>query len=203
VAKSSYDPELKAKALTIAAAVSISEAARVTGVPAGTIKRWRSEEKERTEPAGANRTELSEPNRTAKKLKDLQQKAVEQAVAEAGVYIADRLKGLADDLYCLAEKAVVKVDIAIRDPLEAATANDGLIGEPHDRDGAAWLRSLVGVMAQAIDKAQLLSGKPTARAEVTDRHEYEITQHIIAEQPQLIDRIFAQDQQRGLADRSR
>ena len=201
MAKTIYDAELKAKALTIAAAVSISEATRVTGIPSGTIKRWRSEERERTEPNGANRTK--EPNLIPKKLRNLQQQAVEQAVAEAGVYIADRLKGLADNLYCLAEKAVGKVDVAIRDPLEAATTDDGLKGEPHDRDGAAWLRSLVGVMAQAIDKAQLLSGKPTARAEVTDRHEYEITQRVIAEQPQLINRIFAEDQQRSLADRSR
>ncbi|NPV73378.1 MAG: transposase [Pelotomaculum sp.] len=50
---SKWTEEQKIKALTIAQAVSITEAARQTGIPAGTIKRWRSE---------ANRTEPSEPN---------------------------------------------------------------------------------------------------------------------------------------------
>ena len=44
--------------------------------------------------------------------------------------------------------AVGKVDVAI---------SDGKRGATHDRDGAAWVRALVGVMAQAIDKAQLLN----------------------------------------------
>lgn len=148
-----WTEEQKAKALAIAEAISISEASKQTGIPAGTIKRWRSE---------MNRTEPSEPNRTPKKLECLQQAAVERAVEEASEYIADRLKGLADSLYRLAEKAVRKVNIAISDPEELPK---GKKAEPHDRDGAAWVRSLVGVMGQAIDKAQLLSGKPTSRLE--------------------------------------
>ena len=174
-----WSEEQKTKALTIAEAISISEAARQTGIPAGTIKRWRSE---------MNRTEPSEPNRTTKKLEALQKAAVEKAVEEAGEYIAERLKGLADNLYSLAEKAIKKVDIAISDAEELPK---GKKAEPHNCNGAAWVRALVGVMSQSIDKAQLLSGKPTVRPEVIDRHEYDITQRIIAEQPELIDRIFA------------
>lgn len=174
-----WSEEQKAKALTIAEAISISEAARQTGIPAGTIKRWRSE---------MNRTEPSEPNRTPKKLEELQKVAVEKAVEEAGEYIAERLKGLADALYSLAEKAIKKVDIAISDAEELPK---GKKAEPHNCNGATWVRALVGVMSQSIDKAQLLSGKPTVRPEVIDRHEYDITQRIIAEQPELIDRIFA------------
>lgn len=185
-----WTEEQKAKALTIAEAISITEAAKQTGIPAGTIKRWRSE---------MNRTEPSEPSRTPKKLEYLQQAAVERAVEEASEYIADRLKGLADSLYKLAEKAVKKVDTAISDPEELPK---GKRAEPHDRDGAAWVRALIGVMSQSIDKAQLLSGKPTARPEVIDRHEYDITQRIITERPELIDEIFTEDQRQGLADRS-
>lgn len=142
-----------------------------------TIGRWLSEEKRN------GTAEQPEQNRTGKKLEQLQQAAIERAIQEAGDYIADRLKGLADRLYKLAEKAVGKVDVAISDPYELPK---GKTGEQHDRDGAAWVRALVGVMSQAIDKAQLLSGKPTARPEVVDRHEYEITQRIISD-PEALD----------------
>lgn len=59
-------PELKKKALAIAEATTIREASEKTGIPEGTIKRWRAEQraKKRTEPKAnpkhepkANRTE--------------------------------------------------------------------------------------------------------------------------------------------------
>lgn len=207
MANHGHDDATRAKALTIAAAAGIAEAARVTGVPAGTIKRWRVETGQAGQTNRTVRRTPNEPNRTkrtnrtdrpSQKLRELQAAAIEQAVEEAGEHIAERLKSLADELYSTAETAVRKVQIAIRDPDEAKAAGDGKVGEPHDRDGAAWLRSLVGVMAQAIDKAQLLSGKPTARPEVIDRREIHITEEIIARQPDLLETIFAQDQRPGL-----
>lgn len=173
-----------AEAIALAAATSIREASRQTGVPLATLHRHmqrtvppeqRNRSKHGTE--RRNRTE-----RTGEKLQAMAEEVRARAVAEATekvtAVLTDRLKGLADRLYSLAEKATAKVDIAISDPHEAPP---GKRPEPHDRDGAAWLRSLVGVMAQAIDKAQLLSGKPTARPEVTERHEYDITQRIITD----------------------
>ncbi|MDI6872134.1 MAG: hypothetical protein QME79_12480 [Bacillota bacterium] len=162
------DLALKAKALAIAEATTIREASLQTGVPEGTIKRWRFEN--RTEPREPNRT-----NRTPKKMEPVAAAAVEKAVEEAGEYIAERLKRLADDLYGLAEKAARKIDVAISDADELPK---GKAAESHDRDGAAWLRSLVGVLSQAVEKAQLLSGKPTGRIEgattVTRREEYHV-----------------------------
>lgn len=186
-----WTEEQKTKALTIAKATSITEAARETKIPRGTIGRWMAETKQ---------SETIETKRNSKKIEQLQEAAIEKAVEEAGDYIADRLKSLAGNLYSLAEKATQKVDIAISDPDELPK---GKTGEMHDRDGAAWLRSLVGVLSQAIDKAQLLSGKPTVRPEVIDKHEYDITQRIITERPELIDEIFAQNQRQGVANRSR
>jgi hypothetical protein len=186
-----WTEEQKTKALTIAKATSITEAARETKIPRGTIGRWMAEIKQ---------NETTETKRNSKKIEQLQEAAIEKAVEEAGDYIADRLKSLAGNLYSLAEKAAQKVDIAISDPDELPK---GKTGEVHDRDGAAWLRSLVGVLSQAIDKAQLLSGKPTVRPEVIDKHEYDITQRIITERPELIDEIFAQNQRQGVANRSR
>lgn len=160
MANISWTQEQKAKALTIAAAISITEAARETGIPSGTIKRWRSE---------ANRTERGEPNRTPKKLERLAEQAAQEAIAEAKDYIVDRLKSLADELYGLAEDGVKETRSFMRNP------------GSKDRDTAAWLRSVVGAMHYGIQDAQLLSGKPTARPEVVDRHEYDITQRIIGD----------------------
>lgn len=120
---------------------------------------------------------------------EVQQARVEGAV-EVQRAAADRLASMATRLYQLADKAIGKVDAAVNDRQQG--------GEPHDRDGAAWLRSLVGVMAQSIDKAQLLSGKPTARPEVTERYEIDITQRIISERPELIEQIF--DRKDGAVD---
>jgi len=166
-----WTEEQKQKALAIAEATTVREASEQTGIPAGTIKRWRKEER-------ANRT--SEPNQAnhANRTKEEREEAVQEALAEAKEYIVDRYKALADQLYRLAAKATSKVDIAISDPDEVPK---GKKAEFHDRDGAAWVRALVGVMAQSINKAQLLSGKPTARPEVSNKHEYEITQRIIAD----------------------
>ncbi len=186
-----YADALKAKALVIADTATVREASEQTGIPEGTIKRWRFE----------NRTERGEPNRTNRTPKNLEpmlDEAMQQATAEAGDYIAQRLKGLADRFYTLAEKALGKVDVAISDGDEVPT---GKSPETHDRDGAAWLRSLVGVLAQSIDKAQLLSGKPTVRPEVVERYEYDVTQRIISERPELLDAIFAPAEQSGVADR--
>lgn len=197
MANRGHDEATKAKALTISLAAGISEASRQTGVPTGTIKRWRAEANR----ADGKRTEPNEPNGSTKTLKAAAQEATDKAIAEAGDYITARLKGLADQLYTLAEDAVGKVGVAIRTDAEEKKADDDLHGEAHDRDGAAWLRGLVGVMAQAIDKAQLLSGKPTVRAEVNDRHEYQITQEIISDNPNLLDRVFAPTDGSRLANR--
>lgn len=57
--------ELKKKALAIAEAKTIREAAEATGIPEGTIKRWRSEQraKKRSEPERTPKPE-PKPNRT-------------------------------------------------------------------------------------------------------------------------------------------
>ena len=163
--KKRWTDEQKLKALTIAETTTISEAAKQTSVPSGTIKRWRKE-------AESTRPEPNEPNEPPKKLKELQRAAMERAVDQAGEYIAERLKGLTNSLYSLAEKAANKVDVAISDPDELPK---GKKAEIHNKDGAAWLRSLVGVLSQSVEKAQLLAGKPTGRLEnqeqVTKRYE--------------------------------
>lgn len=184
-----WTEEQKLKALALAEVATIREAAEQTGIPAGTIKRWRFEI--RTE-----RGEPSEPNRASKTVERLGQQAAQEAVEEARDYIVERLKGLADGLYALAEEGLAAVREFMRgDPDKG--------GPEPDRDSAAWLRALVGAMHYGIQDAQLLSGKPTARPEVVNRHEYDVTQRIIAERPELLDAVFAEDQQHRLAHRCR
>ncbi len=172
------------EALALAVATSIREASRQTGIPLATLHRHmqRAVPPEQRNRPKHGTAERNGTERVGQKLEAMANEVRERAVAAAAEKvteaITERLAGMADRLYRLADKAVTKVDVAISDPHEVPP---GKQPEPHDRDGAAWLRSLVGVMAQAIDKAQLLSGKPTARPEVTERHEYDITQRIITD----------------------
>lgn len=172
-----WDDETKLKALTMAEATSIAEASRQTGVPEGTIKRWRSEN--RTEP---NRTE---PNPVPKKIEAMAQEATARAVEAASEQIADRTAQVAESILALVEQAVNEIESAMKE------------GPKEKEFQSAWIRALVGVLGQGIEKHQLLTGQPTARqaleGQVTQRYEYEIevTEQIVREAPDLIDRIFA------------
>jgi hypothetical protein len=191
-----WDPEVRLKAVAVSEALGIREASEATGVPSGTIKRWRFEDREaRKDTAEAPETErksnvvslanrtgkrtkkgqrpVSEPGRTGKKDKAapatrprvLDEPEIRQALSEAGAEIKARTVEFADQLFGLAAKAVREVDVAISTEQERPKGREGV---SRDRDGAAWVRSLVGVMAQAVEKAQLLSGKATGRVELAE-----------------------------------
>lgn len=168
VARSKWSEEEKLRAVALAQQTSVREAVKATGIPLATIGRWLSERNK------ASGTEQPERNRTPKKLEALAEQATQAAVAEVKDYIVDRLKALADELYALAENGVRETRQFMASP------------KAKDRDSAAWLRAVVGAMHYGILDAQLLSGKPTARPEVTSRYEYDITQRIIAD-PEALD----------------
>lgn len=182
-----HDAGLKVQALTIAKASTIGEASKQTGIPEGTIKRWRLEARRGKESKAENRIKPidEKPKPPGLNLQYLQREAVQKAVDQAGDYLAERLKGMADDLYALAAKAIRKVDLAISDSAELP--KDTVL-VPRDRGGAAWVRALVGVMAQSIEKGQLLAGRPTARSEeqrtTTVREEYRVQVEHVLNDPQ-------------------
>ena len=162
--KVKWSKEQKFKALAIAEAATIAEASIQTGIPEGTIKRWRSEQ----------RTELNgrtEPNGPSKKIQQIAQQAAEEAKAEVREYVADKAKRVADDILRIVQLALAESEEVIR------------AGPGNEESKAAWLRALVGVMAQGVEKHQLLLGRPTNRqaleGQVTQRYEYDITQRII------------------------
>lgn len=123
---------------------------------------------------GDNRCSGVATQRETQKLKALKEETISRAIEEAGSYIVERLKGLSDGLYAAAEEALRE----FRAFMESV--------EVKDRDSAAWLRAVVGAMHYAIQDAQLLSGKPTARPEAVNKYEYDITNRIIAD-PEALD----------------
>jgi len=165
MARSKWSDEEKQKAIALAQQTSVREAAKATGIPRATIGRWLAEQ---------NGTGHLGRDGTPKKLEAMAEQAAKAAVAEVKNYIVDRLKSLADELYGLAEDGVKET--------RSFMANT----QKKDRDTAAWLRAVVGAMHYGIQDAQLLSGKPTARPEAVNKHEYDITQRIIAD-PQALD----------------
>lgn len=167
-----YDMATKEKVLTIARGATIREASEQTGVPEGTIKKWRYLERERNEGNGTagngTETQKKDPEEIARA------EAVTQALAEAKEYIEDAQKARANRMLIGVDKAVEKIDEIL-----------SLGKEDWNSDTAIFLRSVVGVVSQFVEKAQLLTGKPTSHqkesGQVNNRYEYDITQRIIAD----------------------
>lgn len=166
----------KMEAMTIAETLGMKDAVFKTGIPNRTIYKWLEEVRK------AEKSDVAQSGHFAR-VEELRKAGIEKAVAAAAVYTAEKLKALADRSYGVAEKVTGRVEEVI-----AAESGDD---DHRLRANAAWLRALTGVYAQYLDRAQLLSGSPTARPEVTRRSEYEITRRIVAAQPDLIDAIFA------------
>lgn len=141
-----WTEEDKLRALVIAEASSMSEAEKQTGIPKGTIGRWASQMKQRNED--------NETKRDAKRITDIAEEAIEEAKAEVREYVADRVKQVSDGLLELVVLAKQEASDLIR------------TGKDPDDSKAQWLRSVVGAIAQGIEKHQLLEGKPTSRSEV-------------------------------------
>lgn len=173
-----YTSEQKAEALAIAEATSQAEAEARTGIPMGTIGWWASSERAKT----------PHKDRLPKQMQTLSQEAAMQAKENVAGYITERLKGLADGLYELAEQGLTEVKSFMAKP------------GGKDRDTSAWLRAVIGAMHYGIQDAQLLSGKPTMRPEVVERREYNITAKFIAEHPEYVDVVFSERTERRRGD---
>jgi len=159
-----WTAEQKQKALAIAEATSLTEAAKATGIPRGTIGRWMAEIKRNS------KTETGETKRTPQKIKEIAEQATEEAKAEVREYVTSRAIQVADDILSMVQQAVVE-------------ASDVIMNGPNDNEPkAGWLRAIIGVIAQGVEKYQLITGKPTNRqaleGQVTQKHEYDIIQRI-------------------------
>lgn len=172
-----WSEEDKAKALAIANTAGAAEASRATGVPAGTIRSWVHRQVHGPRRKKEDAQAVKKP-RANKALRAAADECMDLAKVQAAEVVAERIADVA-------EKILAMIDLSvdtITNTIEAGPAE----GEYK----AAWLRSLVGVMAQGVEKHQLLLGQPTSRqaleGQVTNRHEYDITQRII-EDPEARD----------------
>lgn len=159
-AAAKWTAEQKQRALAMAEATCIREASQQTGVPEGSIKRWRSE---------ANRTEPGEPSGPSKKIQAIAKEATEEVKAEVREYVADRAKLVADNIMTMVENAITEAEHTLK------------TGPNIDEPRAGWLRAVIGAIIKGVEKHQLLTGKPTGRVEgqVTQKYVYDITQRII------------------------
>jgi len=159
-----YTEEDRVKALALRQTMSVREAANALGIPFGTVASWCAKQSEQTNKQTANK-------RPSKKLKAVSEQVVTRAVEKASNALADEAKAVASRLLALSSQAIeVAAQLMEEGPKEK---------EPR----GLFLRSVVGVLAQSVEKHQLLTGKPTAHqqqsGEVTTRHEYDIRQEII------------------------
>lgn len=165
-----WSEEDKAKALAIASTAGPAEASRATGVPAGTIRSWVHRERHGPRRKKEDARAVGKP-RTNKKLKAAADECMDIAKVQAADVVADRIAEVAEGILSAIELSLIKITDTIN------------VGPVDGEYNSAWLRALVGVMAQGVEKHQLLLGRPTNRqaleGQVTNRHEYDITQRII------------------------
>lgn len=166
-----WTEEQKFAALTIAESSTCSDASEQTGIPTGTIKRWRMEIRgnEPTEP------EPNEPPIRIKKVQQAAQEMVDQATVKSQEIIEalliDKSEELANRILDVARLAADKMEWSLN------------VGPNETEPMAGWLKAAAGAMHLAIDKAQLLTGKPTSRSEIKGELQMkeEHTQRIVHE----------------------
>ncbi len=184
-----WTEEQKLKALAIAEASSVREAARQTGISKTTISRWLNESKDGT----SHETGQTGRDSVPKKAQKIAEEAVEEAKEEVREYIADRVKQAADQILEMVE---MSVKIAKQTLYE---------GPNEDEPKAGWLRAVIGAMGQGVEKHQLLMGKPTTRqevqGEVTTRNEqhqhYHIIQELVNQDDEVADRLLTAFRRQG------
>lgn len=140
----------KLRALAIVEVSSMSEAAKQTGIPRGTIGKWAA--------ASKGNEKGNEPRKETKRLSKKIKVITEQAMAEA----KEEAKGIIVDAMTDWAMQIKQMGlVATRKSIEVMEQ-----GPNENEPMAQWLRSLVGAMAQSTEKHQLLMGQPTQRQEV-------------------------------------
>ena len=155
-----WSEQEKLEAITLAQAIGPAGASQQLGISKNTLKSW--VQRMRARGAGAPSASPDAPKKTAELAAEATQRAVEQVAGQ----IAPMVSKTATRILDLVGVALEAIDATIDR------------GPNPDESNAGWLRSLVGVVAQGIEKHQLLTGQPTLReaheGQVTQRYEYDI-----------------------------
>lgn len=176
-----------AEALALAALKGPAQAARELGIPVGTVKSWRNRFGSNPPPAATE--------------------SATEAVASDGLQPEGRSLRDAQGRFVpgvsgnpSGQTSAVR-EAKRRAEEKAPDAIDMLWDIAKDRNAAKGVR--VQAISELLDRGL---GKPKQAidlsGELTQRYEYDITQRIVTEQPDLLDAIFVPDQQSRLAGRS-
>ncbi len=143
-----WTEEQRVYALSIADATSAAEASKQTGIPRGTILSWM---------ATINQDPINQSDQSikvSKRVKGVTDEAIERAKESVAQIVVDQSTELANRILSMVRLAIEKSEQAL-----IAGPNEG---EPM----AGWLKATAGVMHLGVEKAQLLTGKPTSRSEI-------------------------------------
>lgn len=178
----------KEKALAIYATTgNLSETSRQTGVPISTIRGWLAEKP---------------TEEVAKARLDAKQRFIDAAwdTVLKGIRVGDTMMGFVlenGEELSKAFKAVASADI---DPEEKADILRTMASL-----SKISLKDLAIYIGTVYDKIALATGKPTGinrlEGQVTETHEFKVTQEIVTRHPEVLDLIFARDQRRPVEDR--
>lgn len=162
-----HDPELRRQAMEIYDVTgSPAKASRETGISIGTIKKWAARSK--------IRKSIFTNDKIMEKSKFVISKTVDNSIAslvknEVGIYLEENGPLIKEQIVEHTNESVVyladKLEKLIRDTIDEieTVLEDG----PTMKEARApWLKSLVTLMMQGIDRRQLLMGEPTSREEV-------------------------------------
>ena len=142
-----WTTEERIQAVALAKATTVREAAAKLNIPLSTLGRWVSAV---NNPDAGSETER---DKVSKKSKEIAEELVEEAKEQVRDVVADQIKQLS--------KQMAEVNLAALNALKEAIEKG-----PGEDSNAQWVRALATVMAQGIDRQQLLEGKPTQRSEV-------------------------------------
>lgn len=154
-----HTPEAKAEALRLLAAVGKAEAARLTGIPVGTISSW------------GVRNGVSAPHSTAPQL------------VASQLSLQERKLALADDMLDRARSMIKQLDATMVEK-KALVVSDGRNEGSHveiaevdyDRPPTGAQKQIVETVAILIGQVQLLTGAATTRLEQNVTTQGEVVQ---------------------------
>lgn len=157
-----WPKEKKIAALTLVAAVGITEASIQTGIPYKSLYRWASQQNEKDLPENENRETRKRENEKrelppSKKIRDMAQDVVAQAKVCVAASLEERLKQVGERIADMIEAAVSEAMDVMRN------------GPNADEPKANWLRAIIGAIAQGVEKSQLLRGEPTVRTAIESK----------------------------------
>lgn len=147
-----YSPERKTEALLLLAEVGRTEAARRTGIPAGTIAAWGSR-------CGVS-APVEQPGRRA------QVEATAITIAQRKATLAERMLTKAEQILAQLDAPMIEKSVKVVGLGRNKGSQVEIVDVRYDRPPTADQKRIVDAVAVLVDRVQLLTGGATSRPEV-------------------------------------